>query len=82
VPERLEKKPNSFASSGFSGIKKEVFIMEKIPISAKGRHKSLSPEKLEAARFLYFEERLPLRKVADALGVSHMAVWRSVYSTS
>ncbi|MFA4982747.1 MAG: hypothetical protein WC588_00875 [Candidatus Micrarchaeia archaeon] len=56
--------------------------MEKIPISAKGRHKSLSPEKLEAARFLYFEERLPLRKVADALGVSHMAVWRSVYSTS
>ena len=45
----------------------------------KGRHKSLSLQQLEAARFLYFEERLPLRRVADALGVSHMTVWRSVY---
>jgi len=46
----------------------------------KGRHKTLTPVKLEAARALYFDEGLPLRKVADALGVSHMAVWRAVYS--
>ena len=45
--------------------------------SKRGRPRKLSdPETLNKAVTLYFVERLSMRKVADALGVSHMSVYR------
>ena len=45
--------------------------------SKRGRPKKLAdPEVLRKAVNLYFVERLSMRKVADALGVSHMSVYR------
>lgn len=46
----------------------------------KGRPKSLSGRELELMQVLYFEERMSVRKVADAIGVSHMTVWRALSS--
>ena len=44
----------------------------------KGRPKLLSGQELELMQVLYFEERMSVRKVADAIGVSHMTVWREL----
>jgi DNA-directed RNA polymerase specialized sigma subunit len=44
----------------------------------KGRPKALSDGERALALGLYFDEGLPVRTIADALGVSHMTVWRTI----
>ena len=45
---------------------------------AKGRPKLLTQDEIALMEELYFQERLSVRKVADALHVSHMTVWRAI----
>lgn len=44
----------------------------------RGRPKALSSEEQKMALGLYFDEGMPVRAIADALGVSHMTIWRTI----
>ncbi|MCX8196904.1 MAG: helix-turn-helix domain-containing protein [Candidatus Micrarchaeota archaeon] len=43
-----------------------------------GRPKKMNDEQVATALDLYFVEGMPIREVADVLGVSHMTVWRLI----
>jgi len=49
-----------------------------LALQKRGRPCALTGEKLELARELYFTEPLSFREIADAVGVSHMSVYRAL----